>query len=157
MSDVNIKPDETQEGFAFAGPFAHSLDPKKRLTIPSGWRTHLGGSQLFVFPGIGEPCLTVFPAREMTRRMRKLRSLPVADIKGQQYVRAFFARVRTCDMDGQGRVLLNEELLEYAGLVNQVMLIGKGDHFELWSPERWKDQESKTMAGFEEAARFLEF
>lgn len=141
----------------FVGSFRHALDPKKRLTIPSGWREQVGQpEQLYVLPGINEPCLCLFPARELQVRLQKLRSLSIADEKGRQLLRTLASRSDLVTWDAQGRIRVKDELLEYAGLSTDVVLVGAFEQFELWSPEKWKQQESSAAtSNLGEAARYV--
>jgi MraZ protein len=142
----------------FFGSYTHSLDSKKRLTIPSDWRDKLGEPQLFVLPGINTKCLYVFPAREMARRLEKFRRVSLADAKAQQFARAIFARANQIPWDSQGRIRVSDELLGWAGLTNQVVLAGVGTRIELWEPDRWSAvQPAIDMAEFEEAAKYIGF
>ena len=116
----------------FVNTYTHSLDSKKRLTIPSDWRELVGVPRgLFVLPGVNDKCLCVYPAREMTRRLEKLRNLSIADEKGRQFARTLASRADLVPWDSQGRIRIKDELLEYADLVNQVVLVGTYDGFEL--------------------------
>lgn len=151
--------DEIAENGVFVGNFTHSLDPKKRLTVPSEWRELVGAQKrLFVLPGIKTKCLCVYPAREMTRRLEKLRTLSIADGKGRQFARALASRSEWVPWDSQGRVRIKDDLLAYAGLVNQVVLVGTFDGFELWSPDNWKTEDDAVDDPLiEEAAREIGF
>ena len=61
-------------------------------------------------------------------------------------------------LDAQGRIRVKDELLEYAGIVNQMVLIGTGIRFELWSPESWQEQSSQLdQSKFAEAAQYIGF
>jgi len=143
----------------FVNTFVHSLDSKKRLTIPRDWRELVGvPERLFVLPGVNDKCLCVYPAREMTRRMQRLQNLSIADRKGRQLARTLAARSDLSGWDAQGRIRIKDELLDYAGLINQVVLVGTFDGFELWNPDLWKvvstlmDQDSLG-----EAAQYVGF
>lgn len=124
---------------AFVGNFTHSLDSKRRLTIPASWREKAGGTELFVLPGVKIKCLYVFPADEMMRKLEKFRNLSVANEKAQRYARALFSRANQLPWDAQGRIRISDDLLDYAQLINQVQLVGVGTRFELWSPEKWQE------------------
>ncbi len=143
----------------FVNNYVHSLDGKKRLTIPSDWREMVGKPEkLFVLPGINEKCLYVFPGREFAQRMERIRKLSIANVKGRQMARTLASRSDLVGWDVQGRIRVKDELLSYAGLVNQVVLVGGFDRFELWSPEDWKLQESAMDdGGLGEAAEFVGF
>lgn len=142
----------------FFGTHYHSLDSKRRLTIPSEWREKAGEPQLFVLPGVNAKCLYVFPAREMARRLEKFRSVSIADAKAQQFARAIFARANQIPWDSQGRIRVSDELMNWAELESQVVLAGVGTRFELWSPDHWAAcQPAMDAAGFEEAAQYIGF
>jgi len=140
----------------FVGTFHHALDPKKRLTLPSEWREMVGDPQrLFVLPGVNEACLCVYPARSMALRLEKLRNFSIADEKGRQFLRALASRSLHTGWDAQGRFRLREDLLEYAGIGTQAVLVGCLESFELWSPERWQLRKSQDMDGYLEAAKYV--
>ncbi len=143
----------------FVNQYVHSLDSKKRLTIPSDWRELVGvPRRLFVLPGVNDKCLCVYPAREMTRRMERLRNLSIADEKGRQLARTLASRSDLVPWDSQGRVRIKDELLAFAGLTNQVVLVGTFDGFELWNPDQWKEQSgSMDQPRLGEAARYVGF
>jgi MraZ protein len=143
----------------FVNTYTHSLDSKKRLTIPSDWRELVGVPRgLYGLPGINSRCLCVYPAREMKLRLEKLRNLSIADDKGRQLARTLASRSDLVPWDTQGRIRIKDELLDYAELINQVVLVGAFDSFELWSPDQWK-QQSKSMDqhGLGEAAKYVGF
>lgn len=143
----------------FVNIYVHSLDSKKRLTIPSDWRELAGvPRRLFVLPGVNDKCLCVYPAREMTRRLERLRNLSIADTKGRQLARTLASRSDLVPWDSQGRIRIKDDLLAYAGLVNQVVLVGTFDGFELWNPDRWNEQTgSMDQPKLGDAARYVGF
>ena len=149
-------PDGTQG--VFVGTFVHSLDPKRRLTVPSEWRDHVGDpSTLYVLPGVDDRYLNVFPAREMVQRLQRLRNLSIADAKARQFARILGSQSQLAPWDSAGRIRIKDELLEFAGLTDQVVLAGMIDGFALWNPERWKTVSSADAASLGEAARHVSF
>ncbi len=144
----------------FVGSYRHLLDPKKRLTIPSSWRQQVGQpEEVYVLPGINEPCLLVFPARDMAKRLARANSLSVADVVGRQFMRTLASQSDLMGWDGQGRIRVKDELMDYAGIKSEVVLVGAFEMFELWSPEKWKQQQASSATGtnLAEAARYVGF
>ncbi|MEI6166545.1 MAG: hypothetical protein WCS52_05070 [bacterium] len=143
----------------FMGTYTHSLDPKKRLTIPSDWRECAGLSAgLYVLPDLeGRMFLSVYPAREMIQRLQKIRNLSVADVKARQFARILGSQSQLAPWDSAGRIRINDSLLEQGKLTDQVTLVGAFDHFELWNPELWKQVGSTGPADLGEAARYVGF
>lgn len=160
VDHMNIGVDmEATVGRVFVSTYVHSLDPKRRLTIPSGWREIAGlPRQLFVLPGVDTKCLCVYPAREMNRKIEKLRNISIADAKGRKMARVLASRSDLVPWDSQGRIRIKEELLQYAELQNEVVLAGTFDGFELWNPDRWREEyESAEQPGLADAAREVGF
>ena len=103
------------------GDFTHSMDPKKRLTIPSEWRESTGAPYgLYVMPDLeGQGFLIVFPAQEMVHRLQSIRNLSIADAKGRQFARILGSRSQMVSWDTAGRIRINDSLLEHAKLSDQ--------------------------------------
>lgn len=142
----------------FLGNFVHNLDPKRRLTIPSEWRETVGASgTLYALPGVDERYLTLFPAREMVQRLQRLRNLSIADAQARQFARVLGSQSQLAPWDSAGRIRIKDELLEFAGLTDQVVLVGAIEKFELWNPERWKAVSAAGAPNLVEAARYVGF
>lgn len=129
----------------FVGEFTHSLDSKKRMTIPSDWREMAGVPQrLFVLPAINNKCLCVYPARDMARRLERLRNLSMADTEGRQLARTLASRSDLVSWDSQGRIRIKDHLLDRAQINNQVVLVGAFETFELWNPDLYREAMSSV-------------
>jgi MraZ protein len=51
------------------------------------------------------------------------------------------------ELDASGRLLVSPELRKFAGLEKQVMMVGQGSHFEIWSQSTWEKQLEKLSTG----------
>jgi MraZ protein len=51
------------------------------------------------------------------------------------------------EVDGSGRILISPELRKFAGIDRQVMMVGQGTHFEVWSVDRWEAEMAKLAEG----------
>lgn len=141
----------------FVGEFRHALDPKRRLTIPSAWRALVAGPKsLYVLPDFHARCLNIFPADAMARKLEKIRRHSMSDRKAMDFARRLGSVSELVPWDVQGRIRIKDKLLEFAGLDDQVVMIGALDRIELWSPDQQPivdiDQE-----GLAEAGRYVDF
>jgi len=142
----------------FVGEFAHTLDLKRRLTIPSGWRAQVGSPKsLFVLPDLYARCLCVFPGAEMQRMMERVRKVPYSDQKGRALFREIGRQSDLVTWDSQGRIRINDRLLDFAELKSEVLLYGAFDNFQIWRPENWKGAPGIDQTGLQEAARSIGF
>ena len=121
----------------FVGSYTHALDAKRRLTLPSVWRSLLGADRrLFAFPCPEEKCVYLYTAGEMMRRVRMLREGRV-DADERRAVRSFAAGGEMLLLDAQGRIRLNDALLAHAEVKDRVVLVGALTRIELWSAENF--------------------
>ncbi len=94
-------------------------------------------------------CLMVFPRPEWEKFRGRIAELPMS---AQWWKRIFLGNAQDVDMDGTGRVLVAPELRAAAGLSRDVMLLGMGQHFELWDKASYEAKEAEAMqAGMPEA------
>ncbi|HMC64039.1 MAG TPA: division/cell wall cluster transcriptional repressor MraZ, partial [Gemmataceae bacterium] len=66
--------------------------------------------------------------------------------------RLFFARTDLVDVDGNGRILISERMLRFAGLEHEVVLIGDRNHLELWDSRRWQQYLEQHAPRFDAVA-----
>ena len=122
----------------FVGSFHHSLDPKRRLIIPSAWRAMLGEMpRLYVLAPSDRKCLFLYTLQEMNRRLAQLRAAGAVDANDEQALRAITASADALAVDAQGRVRIKDELLAHAEVNSKVVLVGAMTRMELWSEEQF--------------------
>lgn len=124
----------------FMGEYNHTIDSKGRLIIPSKFREDLG--QEFVMTKGLDGCLFVFPINEWEAFEEKLRSLPLIDKNARKFSRFFLAGAAACELDKQGRTLVPGTLREFAGMDKEVVLTGMLDRIEIWSKDKWNENNS---------------
>lgn len=127
------------------GTYAHNLDEKGRLAIPSKLRVELGDP--FYIVRLSEKCLTAFPEDEWHKFAAKLSSIPQSDAKAQHAVRLIFSSACKCEPDKQGRILLVQLQREKVGIDKEVVIIGAYTRAEIWAKERWAAFEGEKLSG----------
>ncbi|MBP3868094.1 MAG: division/cell wall cluster transcriptional repressor MraZ [Solobacterium sp.] len=137
----------------FMGEYRHSLDSKNRLIIPARFREELGDT--FVITRYLDGCLTVYTSAQWEALTGKIASIPLTSKAGRQFSRLFLSKAITCEPDSQGRVQLPQALIKAADIDKKCVVIGTGDHVEIWSEERWDAYSDSLDDSFEEAAETL--
>lgn len=124
------------------GFYAHNIDAKGRLFIPTKLREELGNS---VHITIGQDrCVSIYSDAGWERYMEQLKERTYSDIKRMRMV---FAYMTDCEPDAQGRVLIPANLRRYAGLEKEVVVAGIYDRVEVWNAESWAKLEEEAFAG----------
>ncbi|MFZ6027109.1 MAG: division/cell wall cluster transcriptional repressor MraZ [Chloroflexota bacterium] len=136
----------------FLGQYRHSLDSKNRLTIPSRYREMLAEGA-YVTRGF-DGNLIVYTAATFHTITRQASETSVTDQAARQLKRLLFSNADFIETDRAGRILIPDFLRESAGLENEVVLAGMGDHFEIWAPERWMQQMEQLDDPAANAERF---
>ena len=126
----------------FMGEYSHSIDAKGRLIVPSKFREQLG-NEFIVTKGL-DGCLYVYSNEEWQRIEENLREKPLTSKDARMFVRFFFAGAANCEVDKQGRILLPANLREYAGIDKDVVSIGVYSRVEIWSKERYAQQDDSA-------------
>ncbi len=137
----------------FLGEYKHSLDDKSRLTIPSKFREDLGASCVMA-RGL-DGCLFLFPRADWSLIEQKLRAMPLTRADARQFSRFFFSGAAELDLDKQGRVLVPQNLRDYAGITMECVIIGVGTRIEIWDELKWSTYADEASDGFDELAERL--
>lgn len=135
----------------FLGVSTLNLDAKGRVAIPAKHRESLAqccGSRVVVTlsPFIANKCLWVYPENEWNPIARQLVALPTMDTKSQAIKRLMLGHASEVELDGQGRILLANELREFAGLGKRVALVGQVNKFEIWDEAAWNGSRDSWLA-----------
>lgn len=118
------------------GEYTHTLDPKKRLALPSKFRKELG-KKVVVTRGL-DNCLFVYPMKTWQKVSEKIAELPMGQADTRGFGRFMLAGAVETDIDSIGRVLVPDFLKDFAGLETLVSVIGVHDRVELWDEKVWK-------------------
>lgn len=117
------------------GEHKHTLDTKKRLSLPSKFRKELG-KQVVITKGL-DNCLFVYSIKEWKKFSDKLGELSMGQGDTRAFSRYFLGGAVEVDIDSAGRILIPDFLKELAHLETKVIVAGIGSRVELWDEERW--------------------
>ena len=136
----------------FCREYRYSLDAKNRIFIPAKYREILGDS--FIITRRLDTCLALYTTEEWEKYSEKIKALP--DSVAMELKRFIFPKTLLAEPDSQGRVIIPNDLKEYAQLEKNAVIIGVGDHAEIWSESLWDEREkTKDIEGLRELMRQL--
>jgi MraZ protein len=125
----------------FLGEYDHALDERGRVTLPKKIRQELGERDVVLSRGF-DACIFGFDKESWEKEATKQLEAPVTDADARAIRRYMFAGAEKVEADKLGRILLPTLLKEYAHIARDVMVIGAGDHFEIWDTQAWKEYSS---------------
>jgi MraZ protein len=134
------------------GEYQHAIDEKGRVLVSNKLRGQIdadehGGSFYLVLGANGILCL--YPEKFFEQVALSAAPGMVPPDEAVAFERMSFALASKVELDGQGRLLLNEKLRVRAGLKDQITLIGVRDHIELWNSESWEQYLDDHMGQYQ--------
>jgi len=103
----------------------------------------------------GRRFLDFYPSAEWLKLEKKIAAMPALKSEVQVFQRFYLSSGEACDVDAQGRVLVPQHLREYAGLEDDIVLVGMGNKIEIWGANDWQDLFGRLEKDFEAAAEVL--
>lgn len=123
----------------FLGTYEPNLMERGRIALPKKIREELGGKRLVLTIGF-EACIFGFTEKMWEEVTRPELERPLfSDKEGRDLRRKLFADAVSIELDSQGRCVLPPRILEFAGIKNEVLITGEGDHFEIWDKKKWEE------------------
>lgn len=119
------------------GEYKHTLDDKKRISLPSKFRKEIG-KKIVITPGL-DNCLFVFTMSQWGKISEKLSHSSMLQADSRSFNRFMFGGAVEVEIDSIGRMLIPDFLVERAHLKSKVSVIGVQDRIEIWNEEAWSD------------------
>ena len=129
------------------GKYEHQMDEKKRIRIPAKLKDALGANPV-IMKGTS-PCLVVYSSERASEvikaKFEKIIDGTVTDEDEMDLLRDLTSNTQNAEVDKQGRVKIEKDLVDYARLKKDIVTIGVYDKVEIWSAEEWnKRQKAKS-------------
>jgi transcriptional regulator MraZ len=128
---------------AFRGQHEHNIDAKDRITVPAAHRAALAGG-VVVMESV-ERCVEVWPAAAAeAMEAAWVNPLSPMGADGRRIRRRVFGTSEQTELDSAGRIRLPKHLIRHGGLSGPSLVVGVGDHLEIWNNPAW-EQESEDF------------
>ncbi len=136
----------------FLGRYTHNIDSKGRLTVPARFREYLSEGA-YISQGFDHN-LMVLTTAAFEQLSKTINQMSITDPTNRQLKRLIFAGADRVELDRVGRIRIPQFLRQVASLDGEVVLIGVGDYFEIWSPEAWSPLAAELQDTQANAQRF---
>lgn len=138
-SSAAVRPSD-EDGDLFFARWDNKVDEKRRVQIPSTWRRGATGVRLLLLPLPKRQwrpgCLMGTTVPRFLEMVRDVRKMNFMDDRADTVRRQLMSRAVEVETDSAGRICVPEDQLKAVGIRERVILVGMGEWFELWNPER---------------------
>lgn len=144
-----MNPGKPEAPIRYNGRFTRPVDAKRRLQVPAKWRPSEGSVEFTVIVWPKEAagvCLRVLPPEGLEKLNQAIDEIENDDPRKLVLKRVIGTNSEQVALDRAGRMCLPETMTKAAGIRDQAVLAGCLDHFQIWSPERYKNIEVSDEA-----------
>jgi MraZ protein len=140
---------------SFKGSYEYSVDSKGRINIPAKLRKYVSpeANDTFVLTRGYEKCLFVYPLDEWNKLEESIRQLSSTNPRHRYFMRTLLEKATESQLDGQARISIPKELQQFAGIENDVLILGVLERIELWNPATYKEYEKNQTDSYENVAQ----
>lgn len=126
------------------GKYPAKMDDKNRLFVPAKLREELG-SEFYVTLGFngGHKCLTAYTTADWQVLSENFNRLPLAQRSGPTSL--IFINAVECAPDKQFRFSLSQNLMSYAGIERDVIIVGRAGQAEIWDAAEYEAFEMENL------------
>jgi MraZ protein len=125
---------------SFLGEYEATLDTKGRFLLPAGFKRQLPESEItrFVVNRGFEKCLSLYPIQSWQPLYDQISTLNDFDPKVREFRRYFLNGAIEVEPDTAGRILIPQNLKDYAGLGKDIVLVAAVNKIEIWDKEKYQ-------------------
>ena len=140
---------------SFKGSYEYSVDSKGRMNIPARLRKYVSpdANDTFIITRGYEQCLSIYPLDEWNKLEETIRQLSPTNPQHRFYTRTLLANAIESQLDGQSRITISRELLQLAGIENEVLILGVLERIEIWNPKTYREYQEKQPESYENIAQ----
>jgi len=129
----------------FLGEYQPNMTEGSRIALPKKLRDQIAGDEVIISRGF-EKCIFVYAKEDWVIEAEKQVESPITDLKTRDIKRYMYASATETGIDTQGRLVLPNNLKDYAGIDKKTAVIGAGDHIEIWDLDFWQTHLDKISA-----------
>lgn len=121
----------------FLGTYHLLFSGKGRVILPKKFRKELKQPEIVLMKGIDKG-IWGFSSEGWQEFVQKQLEISITLEEGRSLRRQFFPFSESVELDKQGRFVVSDFLLKLGQIKEQIVLVGAGDHFEIWDPKKWQ-------------------
>jgi len=131
----------------FLSSHVNKLDKKGRISVPSSFRAELAQEPfqgVVLFKSNTHKCLEGFTWSYMNEISNRLDDFNLFSTDQDDLATSIFGNAVQLSVDGDGRIILPADLIDFANLKDNVSFVGMGTKFQIWSPEDFQKRQNEA-------------
>lgn len=124
----------------FLSTHVNKIDKKGRVSVPASFRAELSDESfkgVVLFRSNVHQCLEGFAWSYMQELGKRLDNFDLFSSEQDDLATSIFGTAVQLPMDGDGRIILPHDLIDFGGLEGRASFVGMGAKFQIWSPENF--------------------
>jgi MraZ protein len=135
----------------FLSTFINKVDAKGRVSVPAQFRSSLMNDNflsMVIYESFINDCIEGCDLERIKKISESIDDLDPYSEERDAFATAVLGGSVQLSIDGDGRVILPENLLKKAKIKDQAVFVGKGSTFEIWHPEKFDEymKQAKSQA-----------
>ena len=133
----------------FLSTFTNNIDPKGRVSVPGGFRSCALSEQfqgVVLYRSFTADCIEGVTMSRLEKIALAADNLDIFGKELDDLSALLFADARPLQFDVAGRIVIPAELLKHANIKDTALFVGRGNSFQIWNPEKFKQSLSKSLA-----------
>lgn len=135
------------------GEYRHTLDTKKRISLPSKFRKEVG-KKIVITRGL-DNCLFLYTEKEWKNISKQIGGLGMGQSGTRDFSRFILSGATEIEVDTAGRMLIPEHLIDFAAIKSKIVFAGVYTRIELWDEEAWDKNISQVSKSVDAMAEQL--
>ena len=125
----------------FLSTYENKLDKKGRVSVPASFRSHLsnlGYNGVICYPSFNNASIEACSQDRIEKISSAIDSLNPFEEKRDYFATSVLSESSNLIFDTEGRVQFPLKLLNFAKIKSDILFVGLGKTFQVWSPKNFE-------------------
>lgn len=131
----------------FLSTFENRIDRKGRLSVPAPFRATLEANHasLFLYKSLVLPCIEGCGPDRISQIVDAIDTMDSLSDEVATLT-TMLSSAQEMRLDSEGRMMLSDDFIAFAGLGETALFAGIGRSFQIWHPDIFKEREASARA-----------
>ncbi len=144
----------------FMSKYTNKVDQKGRVSVPAQFRAALpAGFQrsIAMYQAVNHNAIECCDLLHIEKFNEGLSGFDPLSDEHDEFSLVFMSGIVELSFDGNGRIILPQDLMNFAGITEYATFAGKGKTFQIWEPEAFEKELENARRKVKEKRSLLRF